>query len=100
MTSQPTHAPFATGDVLIKLAEAAKALGISHGTLYKLMDRGELPYVKIGKCRRISRAALRDYVQRHTVGPRHQDEDGDTATAEFLGRGRRHQDDDAPPGVS
>jgi excisionase family DNA binding protein len=43
---------------LVPVSEAAEFLGVSRSLLYALMDRGELPFVKIGRCRRIPRRAL------------------------------------------
>ena len=51
-------------EMLLKDIEAARLLRISRGLLWKLMLSGELPSVKIGKCRRIPRQAVDAYVQR------------------------------------
>ena len=45
-------------DGLMKVAEAAAFLSLSRATLYTLMDRGELPFVKIGRSRRIPKRAV------------------------------------------
>ncbi len=42
--------------------EAAEYLGVSRGTLYRLMDRGELASFTIGRSRRIRREVLAEYV--------------------------------------
>jgi excisionase family DNA binding protein len=42
----------------LTMAEAARALSISRAQIYKLANRGELPYVMVGQRRRVSRAAL------------------------------------------
>ena len=44
--------------------EAAKALGIGRTTVYKLIGLGELRAVKVGGSRRVSAAALAEYVER------------------------------------
>ena len=41
---------------------------ISRSTVYKLMELGELPWVKIGRARRIPRAALLALAARSVVG--------------------------------
>lgn len=46
---------------------AREFLGVSRSTLYKLMDSGELPYAKFGKCRKVPRRALSEYAARHMV---------------------------------
>lgn len=45
-------------DGLMTIAEAAAFLRVGRSTLYQLMDRGELPHVKIGSARRIPKRAL------------------------------------------
>ena len=55
---------------LLKVAEAARYLSISRSTLYELMDRGLLPYAKLGRARRIPRQSLIDLVARETRGLR------------------------------
>lgn len=47
--------------------DAARWLDISRSTLFRLMNSGELEYVRIGADRRIPKAALVDYVLRHRV---------------------------------
>ena len=45
-------------DGLMTVSEAAAFLSLSRATLYTLMDRGELPFVKLGRSRRIPRRAV------------------------------------------
>ena len=45
-------------DGLVKVPEAAAFLRLSRSNLYAMMERGELPFVKIGRSRRIPRRAL------------------------------------------
>ena len=53
---------------LLTVAEAAKMLHVCRTTVYGLMERGLLQFVKIGKARRIPRAAVRDFVSRNLKG--------------------------------
>ena len=46
------------GDGLLRVPEVAKFLGLARSTVYQLMDRGELPYAKIGRSRRVPRRAV------------------------------------------
>jgi excisionase family DNA binding protein len=55
-------------DGFVDVPEAAQFLGISRAKLYTLMDAGELPCAKFGKCRRIPRNALQDHAARCLVG--------------------------------
>jgi excisionase family DNA binding protein len=61
-------APVARPLGLASVDEATKYLSISRSALYSLMDRGELPYIKLGKSRRISWAALHEMIAKHTIG--------------------------------
>ena len=45
---------------LMRVAEASDFLGLSKSTVYGLMGRGELPWVKLGRARRIPRRAVID----------------------------------------
>ncbi|WTO35919.1 helix-turn-helix domain-containing protein [Streptomyces achromogenes] len=42
--------------------QAAEALSIGRSTLYELMAKGVVKYIKLGRCRRIRRADLETYV--------------------------------------
>lgn len=54
--------------LLMKPAEAARALRISRSKLYALIDDGAIPVVRLGpRCTRIPRAALRDLTATATV---------------------------------
>ncbi len=45
-------------DGLVDVGEAGRFLGVSRSTVYVLMEAAQLPYVKIGRARRIPRRAL------------------------------------------
>ncbi len=49
---------------LIRVEEAAQALGISRSRAYELVQRGELVSVLIGRSRRIPVAELHAYIER------------------------------------
>ncbi len=53
-----------TGQLLLRPAEAAQALGLSRTKVFELMKSGELRSVKIGHLRRVSASALAEFVAR------------------------------------
>ncbi len=55
MASEPADL---VADGLSTVREAAGFLRLSRSTVYTLMDRGELPFVKLGRSRRIPRRAV------------------------------------------
>ena len=55
-------------DGLLTVREAAAFLRISRSTLYVLMDHGELPFLKLGKSRRIPRRAVIELAARELRG--------------------------------
>ena len=64
MTMQDTTTTATAGQLLLRPEEVARALGVGRTTVYELIRVGELRSVKIGNSRRISAAALADYVER------------------------------------
>jgi excisionase family DNA binding protein len=52
---------------LDQVPEAARFLGVSRSQVYKLMDQGCLPYVKIGKSRRIPHRAVVELAAKNLV---------------------------------
>jgi excisionase family DNA binding protein len=57
-------------DGLDTVPAAAKFLGISRTSLYGLMDKGLLEYVKLGKARRIPHRAVLELAARNLVSSR------------------------------
>jgi excisionase family DNA binding protein len=55
------------GDGLDRVDDACDFLGVSRAYLYRLMEAGELQYVKIGRTRRIPHRALVDLAARSLV---------------------------------
>ena len=53
---------------LATVAAVAKHLSLSRSKLYQLMDSGRLPYVKLGRCRRIRWSDVEALVQQSIVG--------------------------------
>lgn len=51
---------------LLTIVDAARHLGISRSKLYELLAAGELPTVRIGRTRRITIAALEEFIDSHT----------------------------------
>jgi excisionase family DNA binding protein len=53
---------------LCKVTDAAQFLALSRSMLYQLMDRGRLPYVKLGKSRRIRWEDVLALIDENLVG--------------------------------
>ena len=51
---------------LLKANDVAEILKISRGIAYNLMLRGEIPTVRIGKCRRVQPEDLIEYINKNT----------------------------------
>jgi excisionase family DNA binding protein len=54
------------GPLLLSIKDAARHLGISYGTLYEFMNRGEIEYVHIGRRRLVTRDALAKFITTNT----------------------------------
>jgi excisionase family DNA binding protein len=52
---------------LERIGATARLLNVSRSTVYQLIDTRKLPSVRIGKCRRVPRNAILEYVARNTV---------------------------------
>lgn len=68
MRSEEPKAPSIVSDGLMKIRDAAKFLGLSRSTLYKLMETGKLSYVKIETSRLVPRRAVVELAERSLVG--------------------------------
>ena len=55
---------------LLRVTEVARRLSISRSAVYQLMDRGQLRYVKLGKCRRVRPEDVTRLIEKGTVGER------------------------------
>jgi len=55
-------------DGLLTVEDAAAFLGVKRSFLYSLMSSGRLPFVKIGKARRVPRRALVELAAEHLRG--------------------------------
>ena len=50
----------------LNVAEVATRLRVSKMTIYRLVDAGEIPVVKVGRCFRVPAEGVDAYVERHT----------------------------------
>lgn len=55
------------GKLLYTVAEAAELLAVSRTVLYSLMTRGDLPFVLIGRSRRLPLDGLHRFVEREAL---------------------------------
>lgn len=53
-------------NTLLKAKEVAEILKVSRAMAYNLMLRGEIPTVRIGKCRRVRPEDLLHYIESNT----------------------------------
>lgn len=53
-----------TSKLLLRVTEAAEQLSIARSKAYAMVQRGELPSVRLGKSVRVPQNALSDYVAR------------------------------------
>ena len=53
---------------LMTVSEVARFLGLSRASIYLLMERGELPWVKLGRARRVPRRAVVELASRNLLG--------------------------------
>lgn len=56
-----------TQKLLVDVREAASLLGCGRTYIYGMIQRGELPIVKLGRLTRIQVSALADFVSRHEL---------------------------------
>ena len=47
--------------------EASRLLGISRSHAYSLIEKGEIPYIKLGKCKRITAAGIAQVLKGETT---------------------------------
>ncbi len=59
----------ATGPLLLKVEDVAKALSVGRSEVYKLIQSCALPSIKIGRLRRVSSEELRAWVRRRSNDP-------------------------------
>jgi excisionase family DNA binding protein len=55
-------------DGAVTIARASEISGMSRAWLYGAMERGDLPYIKLGGARRIPRRALMQLLERNLIG--------------------------------
>lgn len=54
--------------LLLRAEEAAELLGVGRTKVYELIGRGEMPVVRIGRCLRIPRRTLDQWINDQVVG--------------------------------
>ena len=53
---------------LVTVKQASGFLSLSRAMVYKLMEEGQLRYVKIGRSRRIPKLAIKELVSQNLIG--------------------------------
>jgi excisionase family DNA binding protein len=54
------------GRRLLTIVEAAEVLNVSRSSIYRLFDAGQLAWVQIGGCRRVTSAEIERFIAAHT----------------------------------
>jgi excisionase family DNA binding protein len=68
MDTPTTTDPIASdGPLLLRINEAARLLGFSRATLYKMIDRKDITVVKYNTTSRVPAAELTRWIAAHTV---------------------------------
>lgn len=55
-----------SGPMLLSVKESGRALGIPTGSIYEMINQGDIEHVAIGSRKYISREALKDFIKRNT----------------------------------
>jgi excisionase family DNA binding protein len=53
---------------LLTIVEAAEALSVSRSSIYRLFDAGQLAWIQIGGCRRVTVTEIDRFIAAHTEG--------------------------------
>lgn len=62
--TRPTRKPTPADDQLLTVDEIAQQLRLSRMTVYRLIHRGEIPRLRVGRSYRIPKSELQAYVTR------------------------------------
>ena len=54
------------GPMLLSVKDSARSLGIPTGSIYEMINQGDIEHVAIGSRKYISRDALKEFIQRNT----------------------------------
>lgn len=55
-----------SGPMLLSVKESGRALGIPTGSIYEMINQGDIEHVAIGARKYISREALKDFIKQNT----------------------------------
>lgn len=58
-----TQTPPSADTVLLTIPETARELRVARATVYRLINSGALPTVRVGHARRVERTALTTYIR-------------------------------------
>lgn len=68
-SSGPSAAPLDSSNELLDSRAVAVVLGIGRTKVFEMMARHELPTIHIGRCVRVPRQALTDWIRANTDDP-------------------------------
>lgn len=69
--------------ILITIEQAARRLSVARSTLYVLLQSGDLPSVRVGRCRRIAVSDLENLVDQLRTAPAQKAQNYDADEGDF-----------------
>jgi len=54
--------------LLLRAAEVARLLGVGRTKVFEMMAAGELPVIRMGRCVRVPRRELHEWLRQRTIG--------------------------------
>jgi excisionase family DNA binding protein len=64
-----TSSPSNSTSPLVTVPDVAQHLSMCRSRVYQMMDSGRLPYVKLGRCRRILWTDVEALIAQNRIGP-------------------------------
>jgi len=69
LAREASQKPVSPPPIVLRSAEAARALGISPRTLWSLTKAGLIPHIRMGRCLSYPTAAIYQWIEENTINP-------------------------------